>query len=71
MLDWIRDFFRHEGLVVRGFYRVRQQIATDAVPLVRGVPMITNEPPEGHFRVTNLYVDAIAGTLVVEYENEP
>ncbi len=28
-------------------------------------------PPTGHFKVTNLYVDATTGKLVVDYDNTP
>ena len=32
---------------------------------------IISNPPSGHFRITNLYVDSSTGKTVVEYDNTP
>ncbi len=32
---------------------------------------IESNPPAGHYKVTNLYVDSATGKLQVEYDNTP
>jgi hypothetical protein len=38
---------------------------------VQAEPPIGSDPPPGHYRVVNFYVDADTKKLVVEYDNTP
>ena len=35
------------------------------------LPSTVSNPPSGHFKVTNFYVNSATGKLVIEYDNTP
>jgi len=52
-------------------YVIRDNSSEAIIRNVNSEPPIGSNPPSGHFRVTNLYVNSATGTLVIEYDDRP
>ncbi len=63
-----RLFTKEEDGTLREFMITKDKGYIDSGTVEDHVP---SNPPSGHFKVTNLYVDAATGKLVVEWDDTP
>ncbi len=59
----------HDGIIIYAKHIYKRDPATDE--LIQLDIEIPSNPPPGHFKVKNLYVDSVTRKLVVEYDNTP